>query len=597
MKKLYSLLISFSLTILGCQAALQLQRTVPADKAGDIAINSKIVLIFNENAHPGEGICRLNGKELTPAISGKYITFTPDFEYLTEYTFVAEDGAFINASGQPSGEIQFTFTTAGPTPRLFDAIVAADSTGNYTSVQEAIDNAPANRTTPWLIFIKKGVYNELIRVPSNKPYMHLIGEDLESTIIQYKINCAGDSSDPEAWKYSGNRLGVSDGSVVVVSAPHFYTENISYINTWGHEHQKGPQALVFKTFQDRFIANHCKMLSFQDTWQTSGRNDTDRHYAKNCFIEGAVDFIYCSGDCYFETCTLSIARSRGAVIVAPSHNGAKWGYVFMDCVIDAPRTSTEVYFGRPWHNSPKASFVNTRLSKKISLHPAGWIDHMGAIPAIFADYNTSDHNGKPVDMSKRIDTYWYTDSNGKRVEGKAKKSLTDEEVAQLTLKNVLGGKDNWRPDFMTTAPATPTVSYDGKDIMWEKIGLAICYIVSKNGNAIAYTTDHRFSIDDASAAYTVRAVGEFGALSEMSKTLVPAGMEQVSSHAQARIYVQGGRIFVKDIEGKTDIQLYSLSGALLLQKEVFSDTSLPLPEERRCIIQITSDKQQYRQLL
>ena len=92
-----------------------------------------------------------------------------------------------------------------PHAKTFNAVVAADGTGNYTTVQAAIDAAPADRTTPYLIFVKNGVYNELVRIPENKPFIHLIGQDRDRTILQYKINCGGESGtgDP-AWDYSCN---------------------------------------------------------------------------------------------------------------------------------------------------------------------------------------------------------------------------------------------------------------------------------------------------------------------------------------------------------------------------------------------------------
>ena len=63
----------------------------------------------------------------------------------------------------------------------FDAIVDANGHGDYTSVQAAIDQAPANATQPYLIFVADGAYNECITIPANKPYIHLIGQSREGT--------------------------------------------------------------------------------------------------------------------------------------------------------------------------------------------------------------------------------------------------------------------------------------------------------------------------------------------------------------------------------------------------------------------------------
>ena len=52
-----------------------------------------------------------------------------------------------------------------------------------------------------------------------------------------------------------------------------------------------PQALALNTENDRIVFNNVGMYSYQDTWITTSKSNY-RHYVKNSFIEGAVDFIY-----------------------------------------------------------------------------------------------------------------------------------------------------------------------------------------------------------------------------------------------------------------------------------------------------------------
>ena len=102
--------------------------------------------------------------------------------------------------------------------------------------------------------------------------------------------------------------------------------------------------------------------------------------------EGAVDFIYNSGDIYVENTTLLITRKSGGFIVAPSHaEDVKWGYVFRDCTITAPGdpSQTSVWLGRPWHNSPKTVFLNTRA--EVTIPATGWYETMGGLPVIWAE--------------------------------------------------------------------------------------------------------------------------------------------------------------------------------------------------------------------
>ncbi len=192
----------------------------------------------------------------------------------------------------------------------FHAVVAQDGSGDFLTVQEAVNAAPDSLTSPYLIFIKNGSYEENVVVPESKPYIHLIGQDKEQTIIHYKLNVGSEpeNKDEEYWKYSVHNPESpahpfeESGSVVLVKAPYFYTENISYVNDYGVSAQKGPQALAMKTRADCAAFNNCIFRSFQDTWMTSTK-DEHRHYVNNCWIEGAVDYLYGGGDVLVENTT------------------------------------------------------------------------------------------------------------------------------------------------------------------------------------------------------------------------------------------------------------------------------------------------------
>ena len=150
---------------------------------------------------------------------------------------------------------------------------------------------------------------------------------------------------------------------------------------------------------------------------------------------------------------------------------------------------------------------------------------------LWADYNTVDANGNPLDLSNRRDTYYYTDSNGERIYGKAKNYLTAEEAAQYTIENVMGGDDNWQPDLLCEACAAPEPVYSGQDITWEAIPYAICYVVTKNGEVAGFTTSTTFSGAEEGATYHVQAVNENGGLSAKGKATDYSGVIAVESAA------------------------------------------------------------------
>ncbi len=487
--------------------APKLTTSIPADNATGASVNGSVVLTYDEKIILGSGAATLDGKSITPTISGKSAVFRyTGLDYNTTYTFSMPAGAITDRGGNAAPAVTLTFTTmerVQPEVRLFDAVVAIDGTGDYASVQAAIDAAPAGRVKPWLIFVKNGNYKEHVDIPATKPFIHIIGQDREKTVVLDDRLSGGD-----------NAVHVSIGATVVVNANDCFFENITLENSYGHEQQNGPQALALNTSGDRTIFNNVAMLSYQDTWITPGKS-AYRAYVKNSLIEGAVDFIYNSGDIYVENTTLLITRDSGGFIVAPSHDkDVAWGYVFRDCVITAPGdpSKTTVWLGRPWHNYPKTVFLNTRA--EVNIPATGWYDHMGGLPVIWAEWNTTDANGNLVDLSQRRDTY-YREENGQKIYGTAKNRLTDEEAAEYTVANVLSGSDSWQPAIKTEACATPRPVVSGSMIEWEAVPYAICYVVTDGDTVVDITTDTMAELPAgrANGNYAVQAVNEFGGLS------------------------------------------------------------------------------------
>jgi len=275
------------------------------------------------------------------------------------------------------------------------------------------------------------------------------------------------------------------------------------------------------------------LLSYQDTWITSS-SSTARHYIKNSLIEGAVDFIYNNGDVFLDGDTLQINRPSGGYIVAPRHTAdTKWGYVFQNNII-RPRKGinvADVWLGRPWHDQPKTVFINTQTF--INIPAKGWYNTMGGLPAIWAEYNTVDKDGNPVDLSQRETYYYYTDrdTGAKHEVFNVKNTLTAEEAAEYTLKNVMGGADNWQPDLLCEACDAPVVKASGSQLTWEAVPYAICYVVTKNGEVVGFTKETTFNGYTQSDTWQVQAVNENGGLSQKAKANATTAIANISTAA------------------------------------------------------------------
>jgi hypothetical protein len=386
--------------------------------------------------------------------------------------------------------------------QVFHAVVAQDGTGDYLTVQAAIDAAPVGRTEPWRIYIKEGTYKEHVDIPESKPYLSLIGEGRHKTQISCDRLCGGPTG-----------VKVDEGATVTARSSNLFFEGINFVNSYGHEQKDGPQALALFTQGDRVVLSRCGLLSFQDTWLTPFRLPNLRNYAVNCFIEGAVDFIYGQGNVFFDSDTLFIMRKKGGYIVAPNHHpDTEWGYVFRDNVITAPGDAieTQVFLGRPWHAQPKVAFINTKA--EVTVYPEGWRNHMGGLPTLFAEYGTTDWQGHRLDLSHRCSRYWVENEQKDTIWCTSKAVITADEAALYTVENVLSGTDGWQPRQVMTSCPQPVVGTAGKYLIWQPVADAVGYVVTVNGQTKRFTTDCRTPYNKKNT-YRVQSVSRWGALS------------------------------------------------------------------------------------
>ena len=553
--------------------APQLVSSSPTEGSTSASARGNIVLSFNERVKAGTGSVTLNGEELTGSFGSKSVTYAyHGLSYGQQYTLSIGADAITDLSGNafPARDITFTvMERPQPIAKVFDAVVAQDGTGNYKTVQEAIDAAPTGRIAPWLIFVKNGTYEELVTIPENKPFIHLIGQDKEKTVICYWINNGG--TNDIGWEYSTNNPNsktYGKQGVVQVNSTDFYTENISYIDSYGVERQAGPMGLAMSSRNDRQAFNNCQFRSYQDTWYTDVRNSSARQYVNNCLIEGAVDFYYGAGDNFVENSTFRLAR-EGSVIVAPSHKaGTKWGYVMVNNVIDGKGGANKL--GRAWQNQPMAVWINTTL--KTTIAPEGWSEWHIA-PKLFAEYNTMDADGQPVDLNNRRTTYKVDDDKlapGESSPVTRQAILSAEEAAKYTYEAVIFGNDDWNPrKFFEPVEAPAEVVYANGKLTWKAVPYAICYLViDAEGNVVGMTKDDEYAIAEA-GTYTLRSVNEYGSLGESTNFEVTEAMT-TGIQAEKNIQVPFVETQVYDLQGRkmADSQLqrgiYLLNGKKMI---------------------------------
>jgi polygalacturonase len=307
--------------------------------------------------------------------------------------------------------------------------VAADGTGDYYSIQRAIDVAPASGA---VISVAPGTYHEVLTV--NKPNIVLRGpyEDASKTVVV-------------ADKSAGTAGGTLESATVNVLADDFLAENISFVNDFNRTHPQvpqGSQALALLVRGDRDIFENVRILGHQDTLY-AGAGDctgsgaerscrTARQYFERCFIEGNVDFIFGDGKAVFDSCVIrSNSHSIGFITAqGKSYPGQDSGFVFHECRLEAEPDIENVYLGRPWR--PYATVVYLKTWMGAQIVPAGWREwHPGEtdyLPtAFYAEYQSSGPGGGSAERQTHA------------------RQLTTEQAAKFEPVEFLRGSDGWDP--------------------------------------------------------------------------------------------------------------------------------------------------------
>ena len=397
----------------------------------------------------------------------------------------------------------------------FNAVVGEGE--QYTTVQAAIDAAP-NDATPYYIYIKKGEYFGHVNITRSN--VHLTGENKDNTIITW------------------NKLHTEDGGSVNTNATVNVTGNdVSFDNlTMRNTRINEGQALALYTNADRISITQCNLEGYQDTYRT-GNKDKYRHIVRNSKIAGRTDFIYGTAEVYFDACELNIVES-GGWIVAPAQEGdAKYGYVFRNCTITAKTPGLTTYLGRPWKATPIVSFINTRLTEGISVYEAGWYD-MSGLPKQMAEYNTMDKDGNALDLSKR--KTHFTGEGGATCTSKA--VLGKVEADSYQLNYMLRGTDNWDADWQAFILPAPAVYVTDATVSWKDLtGYATYYLVIVDGVATVTTETSR--ANDGKTVL-VKAISNFGVLSEQASSEHPTGIKVVTSQkpvAKRQFFTPDGR--------------------------------------------------------
>ncbi|KAK8579503.1 hypothetical protein V6N13_142704 [Hibiscus sabdariffa] len=269
--------------------------------------------------------------------------------------------------------------------------------GDYRKIQEAIDAVPSNNSKLVFIVVKPGIYKE--KIPADKPFITISGSKANASVI--------------TWNDSGN---IFESPTFSVLASDFVARYLTIQNSYG----AGAKAVALRVSGDRVAFFGCRISSYQDTLL----DDTGRHYYSNCYIEGAVDFIFGNAASLYERCHLHSLSEGDASITAQRRESPSedTGFTFLGCKITGVKTAL---LGRAWGPYSRVIFALTYMSNVIL--PQGWDDWGDSSKQSSVFYREYKCYGDGADTKKRVG--WA-------------KELTENEAELFLTKKMIGGK-NW----------------------------------------------------------------------------------------------------------------------------------------------------------
>lgn len=305
--------------------------------------------------------------------------------------------------------------------------VAADGTGDFYSIQRALDVAPRDGA---LVLVAPGTYREVLTIDKPNIRLRSANGDASKTVV------VNDRS-------AGANGGTLHSATVNVTAENFFAENITFQNDFNTTHPQlpaGSQALALLVTGDRAVFHNVRLLGNQDTVYAGSRNCAPdgqscipaRQYFSDCYIAGNVDFIFGDGKAVFDQCEIhSTPHSEGFITAQAKHYPDEdSGFVFNQCRLTADPGVTNVYLGRPWRSYATVVFLNTNMGSHIV--PAGWREwHPNETRSIETAFYAEGSSIGPGAQVGQRDPHAHP--------------LSAEQARQYEPTVFLRGSDNWNP--------------------------------------------------------------------------------------------------------------------------------------------------------
>ncbi|OMP07990.1 Pectinesterase, catalytic [Corchorus olitorius] len=308
-----------------------------------------------------------------------------------------------------------------------DIVVAKDGSSKYKTIKAALKAVPdKSKKKRTVIYVKKGIYKENVKVEKNKWNVTMIGDGMDSTIVTGSLNFVDGTPTFETATFA-------------VFGKGFVGQDMAFVNSAGPQKH---QAVALMSSADQSVFYRCRFDAFQDTLYAHA----NRQFYRECTITGTVDFIFGNSAVVFQNCNIlprqPMSNQQNTITaqgkVDPNQNT---GISIQNCTIapfDKLTSSLRTYLGRPWKAYSTTILMNSNIGSLI--HPSGWLPWSGDSAPSTIFYSEYKNTG-PGSSTKD------------RVKWKGLKSISEKQAKMFTVKEFLQG-DKWISDTGVTYKST-----------------------------------------------------------------------------------------------------------------------------------------------
>ena len=314
-------------------------------------------------------------------------------------------------------------------------VVAADGSGDFAGIQEAVNAAPAGSASAFVIGVRPGTYAGRVVIAADRPLVTIAGLGRRPQDVVIADDRANGTPNP-----AGGTWGTTGSASVTVDGAGFRAHNLTLANLFdeaAHPEITNRQAVAVLTRADRVAFSRVRFLGNQDTLYVNSPAATTvaRAYFRDCYVEGDVDFIFGRATAVFDRCrvhSLDRGTTPNGYVTAPSTDISNpHGFLFTRCALTSDTAPATVFLGRPWHPSQDPNAIGQTVIRDSRIDA-----HIGATP--WSDFGTWPWR------EARFAEYRNFGPGASVIPDRPQ--LTPAEAATQTVPAFLRGTDGWSPD-------------------------------------------------------------------------------------------------------------------------------------------------------